>query len=182
MSFGNGGRLASNPVVSKTSVTEVDGVSILSNSSNKETAIFPGTFVRFSTRNARRCLPRNFASCSLYSVFIFPWTTFHREIGVRDVLHPFDAPIKYTSGIEDPCGATEARTICFFLSMPDMDGSDTFCQIGKFGAIFLAIVLSASEECNMEHPFPGQYLAGFLSNPCSVDEMGKILYCLLPLN
>lgn len=57
--------------------------------------------------------------------------------------------------------------------MPDMDGSHTLCQIGKIGVIFLAIVLSAFEECNMEHLFPGQYLAGFLSNPCSVDEMGK---------
>ena len=63
-----------------------------------------------------------------------------------------------------------------------MDGAETLRPMRRIDAKVRAIVLSASEERNMERPFAGEYPAGLLSKPFSVDEIGEKLNGLLPLS
>lgn len=51
------------------------------------------------------------------------------------------------------------------------------CSVSEFGGTPLD-----GEDRNMERPFAGDYPAGFLSKPFSVDEIGEKLNGLLPLS
>jgi two-component system cell cycle sensor histidine kinase/response regulator CckA len=63
------------------------------------------------------------------------------------------------------------RLVLIDLTMPNLDGLETFCELRRMKSDIKVIIMSGFTECDMMDRFPGKEIIGFIQKPFSAEKL-----------